>query len=240
MIQVSENPRIVRFLPWGSKDYSLAWQAQEDLFQRVEKAKLKRRNGQTHLYPLNYLVTVEHPPVYTLGKSANPANLLYPEQFYTSKGAEIYRINRGGDVTFHGPGQLVVYPIFDLDQFFTDIHKYLRYLEESVIRTLAEYGIAAERSAGETGVWIDPHGRKPRKICAIGVRAARWITMHGLALNVNTDLRWFDYIIPCGIQQKAVTSLEREIGTTVPLSQVESKLLSHLKQLFDFDWAPAD
>lgn len=234
MSLLSDNPRTVKLLRWGLREYAPSWAEQEELFKRVEQGKLLRRNGQTNQYPLNYLITVEHPPVYTLGKSANAANLIYPEQFYTSKGAQIFKINRGGDVTFHGPGQLVVYPIFDLDQFFTDIHKYLRFLEEAVIRTLADYGIVADRSPGETGVWIDPKGHRPRKICAMGVRAARWITMHGLALNVNTDLHWFDYIIPCGIRNKAVTSLKEELNLEISLQEVEVKLLHHLQAQFEF------
>ncbi|GCD76549.1 octanoyltransferase [Thermaurantimonas aggregans] len=236
MNELSNHPRTVKLLRWGYRDYAPSWDEQEMLFKRVEEGKLLRRNGQTDQYPLNYLITVEHPPVYTLGKSANAANLIYPDQFYLERGAQLFKINRGGDVTFHGPGQLVVYPIFDLDQFFTDIHKYLRFLEEAVIRTLAEYGIMADRSPGETGVWIDPKGLQPRKICAMGVRAARWITMHGLALNVNTDLRWFDYIIPCGIRNKAVTSIKEELNREISLNEVEEKLLRHFQELFDFHW----
>lgn len=236
MSKFSQNPRVVRYVPWGKRSYAESWQAQEDLFKTVEHIKLSRRNGNTDVYPINYLITVEHPPVYTLGKSAKDSNLIYDETFYLSKGAEIFRINRGGDVTFHGPGQLVVYPIFDLDQFFTDIHKYLRFLEEAVIRTLDDYGIKAGRSDGETGVWIDPGGHSPRKICAMGVRAARWITMHGLALNVSTDLSWFDYIIPCGIRDKGVTSIQKELQNEVSMQEVEIKLLGHLKDLFEFTW----
>lgn len=234
MSQFSHNPRTVQLLKWGLKDYASAWDAQEKLFKHVEQGKLQKRNGATDLYPLNYLITVEHPPVYTLGKSANAHNLIYPEHFYTQKSAQIFKINRGGDITFHGPEQLVVYPIFDLDQYFTDIHKYLRYLEEAVIRTLREYSIEADRSPGETGVWIDPLGNNPRKICAMGVRAARWITMHGLALNVNTDLTWFEYIIPCGIKGKAVTSMQKELGEKIDVPQVEDKLIKHLQSLFEF------
>lgn len=235
MTELHNTKRKVKIIRWGFSDYATSWAKQEALFKIVEQGKLLRRKGETDLYPINYLITVEHPPVYTLGKSADPDNLIFPADFYTSKGAQIFHINRGGDVTFHGPGQLVVYPIFDLDQFFTDIHRYLRYLEEAVIQTLAEYGLKGDRSPGETGVWIDPKGQNPRKICAIGIRAARWITMHGLALNVNTDLQWFDYIIPCGIKGKSVTSMAKEINLKIPLSEVENKLLNHLKNLFEFE-----
>ncbi|KFD38715.1 lipoyl(octanoyl) transferase LipB [Schleiferia thermophila] len=235
MTELQSTRRKVKILRRGLTEYATAWAEQEALFKVVEQGKLLRRKGQTDFFPVNYLITVEHPPVYTLGKSANSGNLIYPEEFYTSKGAQIFHINRGGDVTFHGPGQLVVYPIFDLDQFFTDIHRYLRYLEEAVINTLADYGVQGERSPGETGVWLDPKGKNPRKICAMGVRAARWITMHGLALNVNTDLSWFDYIIPCGIKGKSVTSMAKETNQYIPLTEIEEKLLKHLKNLFEFE-----
>jgi lipoyl(octanoyl) transferase len=179
---------------------------------------------------------VEHPHVYTLGKSGDFSNLLLSEKALEEKGATFYKINRGGDITYHGPGQLVGYPILDLDNFFTDIHKYLRFLEEAIILTLKEYGLTCERSPGETGVWLDVGTPFARKICAMGVRASRWVTMHGFALNVNADLGYFDHIIPCGIEGKGVTSMEAELGAKTPLKEVESKIKKHLKDLFTFEF----
>jgi len=182
----------------------------------------------------NYLILCEHPHVYTLGKSGHESNLLVNEQELKQKNATYYKINRGGDITYHGPGQVVGYPILDLDNFFTDIHKYLRFLEEMVILTLAEYGIKAGRSAGETGVWIDVENpQKARKICAMGVRASRWVTMHGFALNVNADLDYFGNIIPCGIVDKAVTSMDKELGHLVDEQEVKKKLEKHFADLFN-------
>ncbi|MFZ0489795.1 MAG: lipoyl(octanoyl) transferase LipB [Salegentibacter sp.] len=218
----------------GLKDYKETWDYQEELFKKTLDLKIKNRREKANLETPNYLLLVEHPHVYTLGKSGDIKNLLISEEELQARNATFYKINRGGDITYHGPGQLVAYPILDLDNFFTDIHKYLRFLEEAVIQTLAEYGLKAERSKGETGVWLDVGTPFARKICAMGVRASRWVTMHGLALNVNADLGYFDNIIPCGIQGKAVTSLNVELGKkSVDLDEVEEKLLKHFAELFE-------
>lgn len=207
---------------------------QELLFQQTLDVKIKNRRTGTNLETPNHFLFVEHPHVYTLGKSGDMENLLVHKNELAKKGASFYKINRGGDITYHGPGQIVGYPILDLDNFFTDIHKYLRFLEEMVIRTLAEYGLKGERSEGETGVWLDVGTPFARKICAMGVRASRWVTMHGFALNVNTNLGYFDHMIPCGIKDKAVTSLNVELGAPeVPLHEVKEKLLGHFLALFE-------
>ena len=217
----------------GYKDYKQTWDYQELLFQRIVDIKVKnRRTGSEEETP-NYFLFVEHPHVYTLGKSGDMANLLVDEQVLKEKEATFYKINRGGDITYHGPGQVVGYPILDLDNFFTDIHKYLRFLEEMVILTLEEYGLQAQRSEGETGVWLDVGTPFARKICAMGVRASRWVTMHGFALNVNTDLGYFDLMVPCGIKDKAVTSLNVELGKKeVNVNEVSQKLLRNFQTLF--------
>ncbi|MFD1094125.1 lipoyl(octanoyl) transferase LipB [Salegentibacter chungangensis] len=221
----------------GLKDYKETWDYQEELFKAILDLKIKNRREEANLETPNYLLLVEHPHVYTLGKSGDLNNLLVNEEELAQKNAKFYKINRGGDITYHGPGQLVAYPILDLDNFFTDIHKYLRFLEEAVIKTLAEYGLKAERSEGETGVWLDVGTPFARKICAMGVRASRWVTMHGLALNVNADLGYFDNIIPCGIEGKAVTSLNVELGKReVSLKEVEEKLLKHFSELFEAEF----
>ncbi len=218
----------------GLKDYKETWDYQELLFQKTVDLKIRNRREETTLLTPNHLLFVEHPHVYTLGKSGDIDNLLVDEKVLAEKGATFYKINRGGDITYHGPGQIVGYPILDLDNFFTDIHKFLRFLEEMVILTLAEYGLKAERSKGETGVWLDVGTPFARKICAMGVRASRWVTMHGFALNVNADLGYFDLMIPCGIKGKAVTSLNVELGKKeVPMAQVKEKLLKHFSQLFE-------
>ncbi|PWL40476.1 lipoyl(octanoyl) transferase [Flagellimonas aquimarina] len=217
----------------GLKDYKETWDYQEALFKEIVDSKIKNRREQSNLETPNYFLYVEHPHVYTLGKSGDINNLLVNETQLKEKEASFYKINRGGDITYHGPGQIVGYPILDLDNFFTDIHKYLRFLEEMVILTLAEYGLKAERSEGETGVWLDVGTPFARKICAMGVRASRWVTMHGFALNVNTDLGYFDLMIPCGIKDKAVTSLNIELGKTkVDEEEVKQKLLQHFETLF--------
>ncbi len=217
----------------GLKDYKETWDYQEFLFQKTVDLKIKNRREETELPTPNHLLFVEHPHVYTLGKSGDIDNLLVDEKVLSEKGAKFYKINRGGDITYHGPGQIVGYPILDLDNFFTDIHKFLRFLEETVILTLAEYGLKAERSKGETGVWLDVGTPFARKICAMGVRASRWVTMHGFALNVNADLGYFDMMIPCGIKGKAVTSLNVELGQKeVPTGEVKQKLLKHFAELF--------
>lgn len=218
----------------GLKDYKETWDFQEFLFQKTLDIKIKNRKEDSRLPTPNHFIFVEHPHVYTLGKSGDIANLLVDESVLAEKGAKFYKINRGGDITYHGPGQIVGYPILDLDNFFTDIHKYLRFLEEMVIRTLAEYGVKAERSKGETGVWLDVGTPFARKICAMGVRASRWVTMHGFALNVNADLGYFDLMIPCGIKGKAVTSLNVELGQKeVSMDEVKEKLLKHFSDLFE-------
>ncbi len=226
----------VTFQELGYRDYKETWDYQETLFQEILDIKIRnRREGLSQTTP-NYLLFVEHPHVYTLGKSGDISNLLVAEAELERKGAKFYKINRGGDITYHGPGQIVGYPILDLDNFFTDIHKYLRLLEEAIICTLAEYGLKGERSDGETGVWLDVGTPFARKICAMGVRASRWVTMHGFAFNVNTDLGYFDHMIPCGIQDKAVTSLNVELGKAeVDVEEVKQKLLRHFEGLFEAD-----
>lgn len=217
----------------GLRDFKDTWDYQELLFQEIMDTKINnRRQGLTHP-TRNHLLFVEHPHVFTLGKSGDANNLLVNESTLAQKDAKFYKINRGGDITYHGPGQLVGYPILDLDNFFTDIHKYLRLLEETIILTLNDYGIQGERSKGETGVWLDVGTPFARKICAMGVRASRWVTMHGFAFNVNVDLGYFDLMIPCGIKDKAVTSLEAELGRPVPLEGVKPRVLHHFKNLFE-------
>ncbi|MEP2239621.1 MAG: lipoyl(octanoyl) transferase LipB [Maribacter sp.] len=218
----------------GLKDYKKTWDYQEQLFQETLDLKIRNRREELNLETPNHFLFVEHPHVYTLGKSGDISNLLVDEKVLADKGASFYKINRGGDITYHGPGQIVGYPILDLDNFFTDIHKYLRFLEEMVILTLAEYGIKSERSPGETGVWLDVGTPFARKICAMGVRASRWVTMHGFALNVNADLGYFDMMIPCGIKGKAVTSLNVELGKKeIDIDEVKQKLLKHFQVLFE-------
>ncbi|WP_439152203.1 lipoyl(octanoyl) transferase LipB [Winogradskyella sp.] len=218
----------------GSKDFKETWDYQEQLFKAILDTKIKNRREDAGLETQNHFLFVEHPHVYTLGKSGDMSNLLLSEAQLKKKGATFYKINRGGDITYHGPGQIVGYPILDLDNFFTDIHKYLRFLEEVIILTLAEYGLKTERSSGETGVWLDVGTPFARKICAMGVRASRWVTMHGFALNVNADLGYFDNIIPCGIRGKAVTSLNNELGVkNVDEAEVKSKILKHFIALFE-------
>ncbi|WP_415373709.1 lipoyl(octanoyl) transferase LipB [Patiriisocius sp. Uisw_017] len=218
----------------GLMDYKEAWEYQETLFQEILQLKIRNRREELSLETPNYFILVEHPHVYTLGKSGDISNLLISEDKLAKIGAAYYKINRGGDITYHGPGQIVGYPIIDLENFFTDIHKYLRLLEEMVILTLAEYGVKAERSKGETGVWLDVGTPFARKICALGVRASRWVTMHGFALNVNADLGYFDNMIPCGIKGKAVTSLNVELGKAeISMEEVQQKLLKHFTVLFE-------
>ena len=226
------NKKVV-FQDLGVMPYKETWEYQEGLFQGIVDAKLRNKNESLEEETPNYFLYVEHPHVYTLGKSGDLQNLLLNEAQLEAKGATFYKINRGGDITYHGPGQIVGYPILDLENFFTDIHKYLRLLEETIILSLAEYGLKGERSAGETGVWLDVGTPFARKICAFGVRASRWVTMHGFALNVNADLGYFDNIVPCGIRGKGVTSLNVELGVPeVPLSDVKAKILKHFSSLF--------
>ena len=225
----------VFFQDWGVVDYQEAWDRQEKLFSEIVKLKGENRNLATPQETPNYLIFVEHPHVYTLGKSGKPENLLLDEDGLKDKHASYYKINRGGDITYHGPGQIVGYPILDLDNFFTDIHLYLRTLEEAVIQTLGEYGIVAGRYPGYTGVWIDPDNEKARKICAMGVRCSRWVTMHGFAFNVNADLDYFKNIVPCGIDDKDVTSMQRELGRSVDIVDVKSVLKAKIAGLFEMD-----
>jgi lipoyl(octanoyl) transferase len=220
----------------GLIDYKEAWDFQEKLFARIVQQKLENRElpQSDHITPDNYLLFCAHPHVYTLGKTGHQENLLVNEQQLNELHASFYKINRGGDITYHGPGQIVGYPLLDLDQFFTDIHKYLRLLEETIILMLAEYGIKGERYPGYTGVWIDASDPvRARKICAMGVRTSRWVTMHGWALNVNSDLSYFGNIVPCGIDDKAVTSMEKELGRKVNEEEVKEKLKYHFAYLFD-------
>lgn len=250
----------VNFIDLGLVDYKQAWDYQEKLFNEIVTLKIENRKlvqesriknqesspkqedfqpqtPNSELQTPNYLLFCEHPHVYTLGNSGNKEHLLINEQQLIDKNATYYKINRGGDITYHGPGQIVGYPILDLDNFFTDIHKYLRYLEEMVIRMLAEYGIFSGRSKGETGVWLDAENPlKARKICAMGVRASRWVTMHGFALNVNVDLGYFGNIVPCGIVDKAVTSMDKELGYKVDENEVKQKLKKHFADLFECEF----
>ena len=220
----------------GLIDYKKAWDYQETLFSGIVDTKLGNRgkSPEDQIETNNYLLFCQHPHVYTLGKSGDTVNLLLDDTDLKAKGATFYHINRGGDITYHGPGQLVGYPIIDLDNFFTDIHKYLRLLEEAIIATCADFGLDAGRIDGLTGVWLDyKKTTNPRKICAIGVKSSRWVTMHGFAFNINTDLEYFDNIIPCGIKDKAVTSLSLELGEGVNFQEVEKKVLGHLAALFN-------
>ncbi len=224
----------VNLLDLGLKDYAATWKYQEALFQDIVDLKVKNRRENSQSETPNHFLFVEHPHVYTLGKSGDVENLLLNAQQLEAKGATYYKVNRGGDITYHGPGQIVGYPILDLENFFTDIHKYLRFLEETIILTLADYGIKGVRSEGETGVWLDVGTPFARKICAMGVRASRWVTMHGFALNVNADLGYFDNIIPCGIRGKGVTSLHVELGVpSVDMEEVKQKILQHFAVLFE-------
>ncbi|WP_198680037.1 lipoyl(octanoyl) transferase LipB [Aureibaculum luteum] len=217
----------------GTKDYKDTWDYQEELFDAIIQIKRKNRNDNLSIKTPNHFLFVEHPHVYTLGKSGDLNNLLLDEKQLVDKGITFHKINRGGDITYHGFGQIVGYPILDLDNFFNDIGKYMRSLEETIIRVLAEYGIKGERSKGETGVWLDVGTPFARKICALGVRSSRWVTMHGFALNANTNLGYFDHIIPCGIRGKAVTSMEVELGSTLNIEEVKSKILKHFTDVFE-------
>jgi lipoyl(octanoyl) transferase len=224
----------VECIDLGLIDYKEAWDLQERLFKNIIDYKIARRSDESLAVPKNYLIICEHPHVYTLGKSGKEDHLLLNDRELLQHDATYYKINRGGDITYHGPGQLVVYPIFDLDQFFTDIHKYMRYLEEAVIRTLEEFGIHSGRVDGLTGVWIDFQYPTARKICALGVKSSRWVTMHGIGFNINTNLNYFTHIVPCGIDDKAVTSMQNELGYALDFRKVSRVLIHHLKELFGF------
>jgi len=222
----------VKYIDWGLIDYQQAWDQQEEVFNQTVALKTANRTNHTEIETPNVLIFCEHPHVYTLGKSGLPENLLLDEKGLEEKQATYYKINRGGDITYHGPGQIVGYPILDLDNFFTDIHLYLRTLEEAVILTLKDYGVEAGRYPGYTGVWLDADNEKARKICAMGVRCSRWVTMHGFAFNVNTDLDYFKNIVPCGIDDKDVTSLKRELGRELDMEEVKTVLRGHIADLF--------
>jgi len=235
---MTENTKQIHFQDLSLIDYKDAWDFQENLFKANIDAKIENRKAdKTVTSTKNHLIFCEHPHVYTLGKSGDESHLLLSEALLKQKGATYYKINRGGDITYHGPGQIVGYPILDLDKFFTDIHKYLRFLEEMVILTLAEYGIKSGRSEGFTGVWLDADNPlKARKICAMGVRCSRWVTMHGFAFNVNTNLDYFNNIVPCGISDKQVTSLQKELNHEVDVHEVKQKLKKHFVQLFEAEF----
>ncbi len=232
------KPEVI-FEDLGEMDYKTAWDYQEQLFkQTVDQKILNRKDPQSEQRTRNYLLFCEHPHVFTLGKSGDEKNLLLDSEGLKKNAASYYPINRGGDITYHGPGQIVGYPILDLDHFFSDIHRYLRSLEEAVILTLKDYGIESDRLEGFTGVWLDPHDPvKARKICALGVKCSRWVTMHGFAFNVNTDLGYFNHIIPCGIDDKAVTSMEKELGEKQDIEAVKNVLKQHLSDIFGWNWA---
>lgn len=226
----------VEYKNLGMINYQESWDLQEEIFGENIQRKINIRNGVESLQTVNQVLFCQHPHVYTLGKSGSLDNLLLDEEGLKKHHASFHKINRGGDITYHGPGQLVVYPIFDLDYFFTDIHKYLRYLEEAVILTLAEYGIVGERLDGFTGVWIDAAGKNARKICAMGVKCSRWVTMHGIGFNVNSDLSYFKHIVPCGIDDKAVTSMQKELGKALDFEEVSSIFKDKLAQQFNFQY----
>jgi lipoyl(octanoyl) transferase len=229
----------VKFVELGLKDYQEAWDYQVSLFEKTLAVKSENRNlpAEQQKATDNYLLFCEHPHVFTLGKSGDEKNLIISKEELNAVHATYHHINRGGDITYHGPGQIVGYPILDLENFFTDIHKYMRLMEESVIQTLKEYSVDAGRIAGLTGVWIDfENERKARKICALGVKTSRWVTMHGFAFNINPDLRYFAYIVPCGIQDKAVTSLEKELGKKVDIREAQEILKEKFREQFDMEW----
>ena len=226
--------REIKFIDLGQMDYKDAWDYQQNLFDKIIEIKKKNRQNNTNNFTPNYFLFVEHPHVYTLGKSGNISNLLIDENQLKNKNASFYKINRGGDITYHGPGQIVCYPILDLENFFTDIHKYLRFLEETVILTLEKYGIKGERNNGKTGVWMDVNTPFPRKICAMGVRASRWVTMHGFALNVNVDLDYFNNIVPCGLTNNIVTSIYNETKDyDLAINDVKSDLKECFSKTFN-------
>ncbi len=227
------------FKDLGIINYKSAWDYQEELVQQNRQIKSDKRNQSTvngQQSTVNYLLFCEHPAVYTLGKSGSMKNVLLSDKEMEEKEIEFFKTNRGGDITFHGLQQVVGYPILDLEKFYTDIGRYLRELEEVIIKTIAEYGLHGERSKGETGVWIEPGNKgKERKICAMGIRCSRWITMHGFALNVNTDLSYFENIIPCGIQNKQVTSIEKELNKKIDIEEVKKKLRNNFSEIFNVE-----
>ena len=229
--------RQIKFIDLGTMDYKEAWEFQQNLFDEIVEIKKKNRKNNTNIKTPNYFLFVEHPHVYTLGKSGNYSNLLIDENQLKNKNASFYKINRGGDITYHGPGQIVGYPILDLENFFTDIHKYLRFLEQTVIQTLDNFGIKGERNDGKTGVWIDINTPFPKKICAMGVRASRWVTMHGFALNVNVDLDYFNNIVPCGLRDNIVTSMNKELNISeMDINKIKVALKSCFSKTFNSEF----
>ena len=227
----------IKFIDLGTMDYKEAWDFQQNLFDEIVQIKKENRKNNTNLKTPNYFLFVEHPHVYTLGKSGNHSNLLIDENQLKNKNASFYKINRGGDITYHGPGQIVGYPILDLENFFTDIHMYLRFLEQTVIDTLDYFGITGERNQGKTGVWIDINTPFPKKICAMGVRASRWVTMHGFALNVNVDLDYFNNIIPCGLSDNVVTSMNKELNKPeMDINKIKEALKSCFSKTFSSEF----
>ena len=229
--------RQIKFIDLGTMDYKEAWDFQQNLFDEIVEIKKKNRKDNTNLKTPNYFLFVEHPHVYTLGKNGNHSNLLIDENQLKNKNASFYKINRGGDITYHGPGQIVGYPILDLENFFTDIHKYLRFLEQTVIETLDNFGIKGERNDGKTGVWVDINTPFPKKICAMGVRASRWVTMHGFALNVNVDLDYFNNIIPCGLTDNVVTSINKELNQSeTDITEIKNVLKSCFSETFNSEF----
>ena len=227
----------IKFIDLGTMDYKEAWDFQQNLFDEIVQIKKENRKNNTNLKTPNYFLFVEHPHVYTLGKSGNYSNLLIDENQLKNKNASFYKINRGGDITYHGPGQIVGYPILDLENFFTDIHKYLRFLEQTVIDSLDYFGIEAGRNQGKTGVWIDIDTPFPKKICAMGVRASRWVTMHGFALNVNVDLDYFNNIIPCGLTDNVVTSINKELNQSeTDITEIKNVLKSCFSETFNSEF----
>lgn len=225
----------VKLVDWGLTDYQEAWSRQELILAETVAVKASNRNTGANAQTPNFLIFCEHPHVYTLGKSGKPENLLLDDAGLQDKHATYHKVNRGGDITYHGPGQLIGYPILDLDNFFTDIHLYLRTLEEAIILMLADYGIPAGRYPGFTGVWLDADNERARKICAMGVRCSRWVTMHGFSLNINSNLDYFGHIVPCGIDDKDVTSMQRELGHEVNMNEVKAHLTEHIAKLFQME-----
>lgn len=234
-VRLMKNKKVF-FWDWGLIDYQEAWEKQEALLKATVDIKTQNRTATNQQVTPNHLIFCEHPHVYTLGKSGDIDHLLLDQEALNAQDATFYKINRGGDITYHGPGQLVGYPILDLDNFFTDIHKYLRVLEDAIILTLKEYDIVSGRVEGLTGVWIDGQGTNPRKICAMGVRCSRWVTMHGFALNVNPQLGYFDNIIPCGISDKKVTSLSQELGYSITIDEVKPRLKANIAKVFEIEY----
>lgn len=238
-METASHTQTVAFTDLGLIDYQQAWDRQTEIHRQLVEQKLAARKAGGSTAPVHHLLFCEHPPVYTLGKSGSPDHLLLSEAELQAGGFQYYKINRGGDITYHGPGQIVGYPIFDLEHFFTDVHRYVRYLEEAIMLTLLDYGLPTVRMPGYTGVWLEGDAERPnRKICAIGVHLSRWVTMHGFAFNVHPDLSHFEHIVPCGItdEDKAVTSMEQELGQAIDIEEVKSVLKRHFSQLFGFEY----